>query len=141
MKTKTVRLNNSYTIVGGDVCQFTLIEPADYEISGDINDEKWGYVPTQYRVGTQCMLVSHVDVSPNALWRGDSRASFSLVFDAPDGIGGNSNQNIRRFHGWLGTTNDVSCRAHGWREITRVRILRWGQVAITVGPDLLPECE
>ena len=37
-----------------------------------------------------------------------------------DGMGGNSNQHIKRFHGWRGTTDDWAIYAHGVRKCTNV---------------------
>ena len=138
MKTKTVRLSDNYRFKNGVVEYFTCIKRGeyDYENENEISDDEWGYVATQYKIGAQAMLVSHTDVSPNACRRG-TVDHFSLVFST-DGIGGNSNHNIKRYHGWRGTTNDISCYAHGLREIVKIRTLKNGQIAITVGPDICP---
>jgi len=150
IKTKTVRLSDDYELIDdGSVARFVCVKRAEFDYSGDpddptvtkISDEEWGYVPTKYEIGAQVMLVSHEDVSPNALRRGDGVESYSLVFGAPDGIGGNSNRNIKRYHGWRGTTCDTSCHAHGLREIVNIRTLKNGRVAVTVGPDIKPEEE
>lgn len=91
--------------------------------------------PTNYRVGARCVLASVTNVSPNAIRAGENNPDFYLVFDE-DGIGGNSKPQIKRLHGWRGTTNDRSVDAHGLREIVSVRALKNGDVAVTVGPDV-----
>lgn len=54
-------------------------------------------------------------------------------------VAGNTNPDVKRLHGWRGTTNGTSCYAYGLREIIKIRQLKNGQVAVTVGPDLYPE--
>jgi hypothetical protein len=38
-----------------------------------------------------------------------------------DGVSGNSDHTIRRFHGWRGTTNNISINAHGLRECVSIK--------------------
>lgn len=142
MKTKTVRLSDDYRLNNGVVEQFvrTKMEEYDYETDRLISDCEYDWVPSEnYVVGNTAMLVSHCNVSPNAIREGRSIDSYSLVFNRPDGIGGNTNPNIKRYHGWRGTTNDISCYALGLHEIVKIRALKNGQVAVTVGPDLRPD--
>ena len=82
------------------------------------------------------MLLSHEDVSPNALRKNENIEEFFLRFNCHDGIGGNMNNDIKRYHGWRGTTSDVSTTAYGLREIIKIRKLKNGTVAVTVGHDL-----
>ena len=132
MKSKTVRLPDGYRL-NGDVVEFPAI--CRYDEDG-LPDYAW--VPSiLYKIGARVMLVTHEDVSPN----GEGRTVYSLISGAEDGIGGNSNPDITRYHGWRGTTNDSSCYAHGLRKITGIRELRDGTVAVTVGRDLLPDEE
>ena len=91
--------------------------------------ESWGWHATRYEIGAQAVLVSHTDVSPNAL-RAGTRAEFSLSFDL-DGVPGNSNRSIKRTTGWRGTTNDTSVDAHGVVKIRRIRRLKNGDIAVT----------
>lgn len=142
MKTKTVRLSDDYRLNNGVVEVFVCTKRGeyDYENERQISDDEYKWVASKHCVvGNTAMLVSHTDVSPNALRRGITVARYSLVFNRPDGIGGNSNPNITRYHGWRGTTDDVSCCAHGLREIKKIRELKNGTVAVTVGPDLRPD--
>lgn len=89
-----------------------------------------------YEVGDEVILLEHLDVSSGLHW-------FTLVPDEGHGIPGNMNSNIRRYHGWRGTTNDVSLIAHGSREITKIvqKSPFDEYVYITVGPDLHPDWE
>ena len=132
---KTIHLGEMFRINNGAVEFFGYSGEWDEEISGP----KYDWMPTKYRVGARVMLVSYTDVSPNAIREGRSIDKYSLLFDCPDGIPGNLNHDITRYHGWRGTTDDVSCYAHGLREIVNIRELKNGRVAVTVGPDLTPE--
>lgn len=129
---KTIHLND-YHRLNNDVVEGLSIIDYDEE-TGCPN---YGWTPTKYKIGEQVMLVSHTGVSPNDIRR-DPVDRYSLVFDASDGIPGNSNRNITRYHGWRGTTDDVSCYAHGLRKIIKIRELKNGAVAVTVGADLTP---
>ena len=60
------------------------------------------------------------------------------------GIPGNLNADICCYHGWRGTTNDVSMHAHGCRKIIKISDEQWDKdrhsyCKITVGPDLKPD--
>jgi len=138
MRTKTIHLSDNYRLTGDAVVEFAEIyetKPVDYE--NNLHAEyDVRFVPTVYKIGARVMLVSHTDVSPNALRSGKTVDAYSLVFGAPDGISGNTDRNIKRYHGWRGTTQDVSCYAHGLREIIKIRELKNGRVAVTVGQDL-----
>ena len=136
MKSKTVRLSDEFRL-NGNVVEGLTISRHDEETGLP----EYEFIPTEYKIGARVMLVSHEDVSPNAIRAGRETTQFGLIFNADDGIGGNSNRNITRYHGWRGTTNDTSCYAHGLREITKIRELQNGIIAITVGADLRPDEE
>mgnify|MGYP004677030885 CR=1 FL=1 len=68
----------------------------------------------------------------------------------PDGIGGNMNPKIKAFHGWRGTTNNISFHAYGVRKIEKIitskiydknGIFLENEYKITVGKDIHPEWE
>ncbi len=92
--------------------------------------ESWAWHATRYEIGAQAVLVSHTDVSPNAL-RAGTHAEYSLSFDL-DGVPGNSDSNIKRTTGWRGTSNDMAVDAHGIVTIRKIRALKNGQIAVTV---------
>lgn len=137
MKQKTIRLGGDYRLNDDETVDFY-----GYLYTDDSNPDKWepvyGWEKTKYRIGARVILVSKTDVSYNAIRAGRDIPQYSLVFDCPDGIPGNSNPNITRYHGWRGTNNDVSYDAHGLREIIKMSILKNGQFSVTVGPDLEP---
>jgi hypothetical protein len=86
------------------------------------------------RVGDKAILVSHENVTTG-------QVSYTLR-QAPDGIPGNMNASIKRYHGWRGTYNDVATYAHGMRRILKVSPVDLGAdygYKITVGPDLHPD--
>ena len=93
-------------------------------------------VKSKYKIGNRALLISVRDVSPNALRSGVNNDVFYLRFDCPNGAPGNTNRNICRFHGWRGTTSDEAVYAYGEREIIKIRKLKTGVIAVTVGNDL-----
>lgn len=130
---KTINLGDMVRVNGNTVEQFSFV--------GWDEENGWpiyNWTPTRYKIGAQGVLVSNTDVSPNAVRENRSIDRFSLVFDCPDGIPGNSNPNITRFHGWRGTTDDNSQYAHGLRKIIKIRELKNGTVSVTLTPDLNP---
>lgn len=114
MKTKTVHLNEFFSVINGVVCEY--IQPSE-----------WNPV---FKVGDEVVLVI-----VNG-W--DDRDRYEIRI-APNGIGGNMDRSVKRFHGWRGTTNNISVTAMGRREIKKIRTLKNGTVAVTVGPDLDPD--
>lgn len=62
---------------------------------------------------------------------------------APEGIPGNMDSKVKRFHGWRGTTDDVAIYAHGLRQVTKITpagVIDGSQAyKVTVGKDLHPE--
>lgn len=67
-----------------------------------------------------------------------------VLFDTekyPNGIPGNSNPRICRFHGWRGTWNDSASFAMGIRKCIRAKLTASGEVVASFGPDLIPELE
>jgi hypothetical protein len=142
MNQKTIHLSNDYRLNGNTVEVFSYLgtkNPVDYSDNAPEPEYVYDWVPSPYKIGERVMLVSHTNVSPNAIRAGKNIDAYSLIFNAPDGIAGNLNRNITRFHGWRGTTQDVSCYAHGLREIIKIRELKNGRVAVTVGADLKPD--
>lgn len=133
MKQKTVKLGDGYRINDDET-----VDAYGYLYTDDEGKPVYGWEKTKYKIGERVMLVSQTNVSPNAIRNGYDIPRYSLVFDCPDGIPGNSNQNITRYHGWRGTNNDVSYDAHGLRKIIKMSILKNGQFTVTVGPDLFP---
>lgn len=55
------------------------------------------------------------------------------------GATGNADPSIRRFHGWRGTTNDISVTALGLRRIEKITPCKNGNFWITLSADLKPD--
>jgi len=99
---------------------------------------KW--LPSRIRIGALCLLIGRKDVSPNGI-RDGATEKFSLDFRNTDrGVPGNTNSNICRYHGWRGTTGDISKMAYGLRKVIRIATVR-GEVHVTVGRDIHPDWE
>jgi len=64
----------------------------------------------------------------------DGREDAWLVPDNGEGIGGNTNHEIKRYHGWRGTTNGTATYAHGLRTVIASRETR-KTITITLGAD------
>ena len=58
-----------------------------------------------------------------------------------DGVPGNMNSNVKRYHGWRGTTGKTSVDAFGMRRIEKVTRTKDGEIKVTVGRDLHPDWE
>ena len=93
----------------------------------------WG---PEVKIGDEVILVERFDVN-----RGLTQWQLRI---APDGIGGNMDGSFKRYHGWRGTTNDISITAHGLRRVIKVRDSDSDYdvyQTVTVGPDLHPDWE
>jgi hypothetical protein len=89
------------------------------------------------KVGQVVVLVSHENINVQ-------RSGYEkfIIIDTQDGIPGNMDHTIKRYHGWRGTYNDVATYAHGLRKILKVTELEIGagyDYKITVGRDLHPD--
>ena len=92
---------------------------------------------TEFKIGDLVFLVEKVNTNQNySTW-------YAYEWDG-EGMEGNMNPNIKRYHGWRGTTNDNAYYAHSVRKVIKVTPLYedfdfpeyW---KITVGKDLYPE--
>lgn len=90
----------------------------------------------EVKVGDEVVLVERYDSnSGTTQWQ---------IRNAPDGIGGNLDYSVKRFHGWRGTTNNISITAHGLRRVIKVTDKEDDYEVyqkVTVGPDLHPDWE
>ncbi len=67
------------------------------------------------KVGDEGILLEFTNTTSGKIeWK------FVPIADAPNGIGGNMDHEVKRFHGWRGTTNNVSCYAKGVRKIKKI---------------------
>ena len=95
----------------------------------------WG---PEVKIGDEVILVERYDIN-----HGDTQWQIRL---APDGVPGNSDSHVRRYHGWRGTTNNISITAHGLRRVIKVRDNDNDKdfdvyQIVTVGADLHPDWE
>jgi hypothetical protein len=145
MKTpRTIKLSTDdyYTLKNNVLYMWAIVKCTQIG-TGDPDDpyryeDEYGLVKSKLQIGEQVMLVSTTNVSPNAIREGRDNPEFYLIPDCDDGIGGNSNHNIKRYHGWRGTTQDISCDAWGLRKITAI-IQRKRYIAVKISDDLLPD--
>lgn len=90
----------------------------------------------EVKVGDEVVLIERYDINNQTTqWQ---------IRIAPDGIGGNMNDSIKRYHGWRGTTNNISITAHGLRRVIKVTDKEDDYEVyqkVTVGPDLHPDWE
>lgn len=85
----------------------------------------------QPEVGDLFTLVQEVNNRTGDRW-------YRLGFSA-DGVGGNLNPDVREYHGWRGTTNDIARYACGLRRIEKIQMCKNGNAWITVSKDLKPD--
>ena len=90
-------------------------------------------------VGDEVILIeSRYEDGRNSKWK--------VVPFTGEGIGGNMNPEIKRAHGWRGTSYGVAVYAHGVRRVTKVSDCEdpytgYTVQKITVGRDLCPDMD
>lgn len=70
--------------------------------------------------------------------------TWHLYEDNGEGVPGNMDASIKRYHGWRGTTNNISVYAHGLRRVLEIRSERDGAdfsrlIRVKLGPDEAPD--
>lgn len=91
------------------------------------------------KVGDEVILIKH-DYE-------DGGVNYHIIPHAGEGIPGNMNESIKRYHGWRGTTNGVSIHALGVRKIKSISIFKdkpndlWDTIKIVLSNDLHPDWE
>lgn len=80
-----------------------------------------------YKAGDKVLVLKKEDLNDGSEWY-----TVSKVF-AETGYPGNIDHNEFRFHGWRGTTNNISVTACGVYEIKKVQGLEDYRVKITIG--------
>ena len=103
-----------------------VIYMSEYEVY-----DKFGGTP---EVGQEFKVLERKEIMSGAV-------NYNFSEDTSSGWGGNMNRNIRRFHGWRGTTNDISTDALGIRRIEKVTEFKNGSVRILMSEDLHPELD
>ena len=96
-----------------------------------MNEREW--MDNEVKVGDKRILVERRNVNT-----GDHQ--YQLREDN-GGIPGNMDATVKRYHGWRGTTCNVSVIAYGLREVTKIQEYQNGSVRIWLGEDLKPDAE
>lgn len=91
-------------------------------------------------VGQTVILIEKTFTGPH----NNGESWFDCVPYKGEGIPGNMNPGAKRYHGWRGTTDDISKEAHGVRKIIKLSAPYVNEegarcVKVTVGPDLHPD--
>ena len=122
MKQITVRLNDRHRMRDG------VLEELKYVYLQDTYE----WVPSSIKIGSKKVVFSIEDVGPNS----DGK----IVYDFRSGpVPGNSDRTITRYHGWRGTSDDISVEALGERRIKKITELKSGIVAVKFGRDISPD--
>ena len=82
-------------------------------------------------IGTPVLVVRHENILTGKHW-------YSLLSDdrfVNRGYPGNADPSICTFHGWRGTTNDISVIAEGVHVITDITLNKSGLVDVTISPE------
>jgi hypothetical protein len=96
----------------------------------DIDTGEWH--PTPYKIGAVGTLVRAHHIR-------DGWTEYSMDFSGK-GIPGNMNPEIRRHHGWRGTTCDVEITALGVRRIKSLRKLKRSDgISVELSDDVTPD--
>ena len=94
-----------------------------------------GYIPSE--LGEEVILLEYNNTLRGGTW-------YKLIRDF-GGVGGNLNPQIKRYHGWRGTTDNISCYACGLRKVIKIRKTETKKgeplVYVTVGKDIHPDWE
>lgn len=82
-------------------------------------------------IGTPVLVVRHENILTGKRW-------YSLLSDdrfVNRGYSGNADPSFCTFHGWRGTTNDISVSAEGVHVITGITLNKSGLVDVTISPE------
>lgn len=83
----------------------------------------------EIKVGNVYTVLEKTNVNSGAKWH-------VLIPGDRGGVGGNMNPSVKRYHGWRGTTNDVSTDACGVHQVEEIFRYKNGNVKIKLGVDL-----
>lgn len=94
--------------------------------------DRWEMDYGKLTVGLVCTVTELTNINTGIKWH-------RLTPGDNGGVPGNMDRNVRRYHGWRGTTNDVSVDACGVHAVTDIQTHKNGNVKITLSPDLKPD--
>ena len=96
-----------------------------------MDDRDWFY--SDVDVGDVAILVKRENILTG-------KKSYYL---APDhgGICSNLNSEVKRYHGWRGTTDNIRIEAMGLRQIIAAHICKNGRVRVWLSRDLYPDVD
>jgi hypothetical protein len=88
------------------------------KVRWDDRDDRWAEIdsPELPEIGKIYLLYKRTFVGPNSNHRREQLRWTDDPEMVNSGFPGNSDHKVRRFHGWRGTTNDVSIEALGVRK-------------------------
>lgn len=94
--------------------------------------------PELPEVGKMYLVEEREDVGPHGKNTKPTLGWWDDELMLSEGFPGNSDRSVRRFHGWRGTTDDVSVYAHGVRKclsVTRREFAKSVRYRIVFGAD------
>lgn len=89
-----------------------------------ITEYRYGLDLDDIKVGDKYILVERTNINTGT-------TEYRLCKDNGQGIGGNTNYDIKMYHGWRGTTNNISVYAEGLRRVERVDAVKTAIDGIT----------
>lgn len=99
------------------------------------------------KIGETYFVYSTKNVGPNCLRAGNSVEGLAWDNDRElieNGMGGNMDSSIKKFHGWRGTTSDNCVCAYGVRKCIGATMISYKKTChfiVEFGPDLVADKE
>lgn len=87
---------------------------------------------TEIKVGVPYIVCELRNTVSGAKW-------YTLNPDISKGVPGNSDPSVRRYHGWRGTTGNISKYALGVRNVVSLTRFQNGNARVTLSEDLHPD--
>lgn len=78
-----------------------------------ITEDFFGVDFDNIKVGDKYILVERTNINTG-------KTEYKIRKDNGEGIPGNMDASVKRYHGWRGTTDNISVYAYGLREIERI---------------------
>lgn len=102
-----------------------------------ITEDRYGLDLDDIKIGDKYILIERTNTNTG-------KTEYRFREDNGEGIGGNMDYNVKRYHGWRGTTNNISVYAEGLRRIERIDSIKTAidgtrTVKVKLSADLLPD--